>query len=109
GADPVLDRSRHNVDGLSCFGLLPEHKQGLGLPSLSGRAEGAHFIHSRLVQVEIGGERLQVALLLANDLGGDVLNDARPVWTRLSLCSHKILQSLADTPDTRSPLSACSE
>src|ERR1035437_8799768 len=109
GAYPIFNRCRHNVDGLRCFRLFAQHEQRLGLPPLSRCAETAHFIKGRLVQMQVGGERFQIALLLSNNLGGDVLDDAWSVRAWLGLRSHEVLKGLADTPNTRSPFSAGSK
>src|SRR5271157_34442 len=51
-ADPVLDRRRHDIDGLRRFRLFAQHEQRLRLPPLSRRAESAHFVEGSLVQVQ---------------------------------------------------------
>ena len=108
-ADPVLNWRRHDVDRLRRFRLFTQHQQRLGLPPLSWCAEAADFVEGRLVQVQIGGERFQITLLLPDDLGRDVLDDTRAVRTWLGFGSHEVFQGLADAPNTRSPLSAGSK
>src|SRR5271157_3065475 len=71
-ADPVLNRCRHDIDGLRRFRLFAQHEKRLSLPPLSRRAEAAYFVEGSLVQVQVRRERFQIALLLPNDLGRDV-------------------------------------
>src|ERR1035438_4893648 len=109
GAYPIFNRCRHNVDGLRCFRFFAQHEQRLCSSPLSRCAETAHFIKGRLVQMQVGGERFQIALLLPNDLGRNVFDDTRPVRAWLGFRSHEVLQGLTDPPDTGSPLSAGSK
>src|ERR1039457_7430925 len=90
-ADPVFNRCRHDVDGLRCLRLFTQHEQRLSLPPLSRCAETAHLIEGSLVQVQVRGERFQIALLLSNNLRGDVLDDAWSVRAWLGLRSHEVL------------------
>src|ERR1035441_7435409 len=108
-ADPVFNRRRHNVDGLRCFRFFAQHEQRLCFSPLARCAEPAYFIKGRLVQMQVGGERLQIALLLPNDFGRNVFDDTRPVRAWLGFRSHEVLQGLADSPDTGSPFPAGSE
>src|ERR1019366_6809550 len=108
-ADPVFNRRRHNVDGLRCFRFFAQHEQRLCFSPLARCVEPAYFIEGRLVQMQVGGERFQIALLLPNDFGRNVFDDTRAVRTWLGFRSHEVLQCLTNPPDTGSPLSAGSK
>src|SRR5262249_57761783 len=99
-AYPVLNRSRHNPDGLRCLCFFSDYQQGLRASSLTRRAEPLDFPDRHLIQKQVIHKRAHIAWLRPHDLGGRVLYDAWAIRLRLVIGSDKILKRLRDAPNT---------
>src|SRR5205809_7671693 len=83
------------------LGLLSYHDERIRALALHWCAEVLDLVEGGLVQVQMCPQSGHVSRLLANDLGGRVLNDADTRHSWLRLRSFEILRCLIDAPPAR--------